>query len=147
MIRRATVLDIEGMLALGKRAHARMTPGTYPPIDDLSCKRMAAMAVQSKQYITLVDERDGTVYGMLFGTTDRLAYSLARYATDVLFISERAGAGIQMLREFVRWARAQNVYEITCGVSSGEDSPRMDALYRRLGFTKIGGMFQMKGSL
>ena len=145
MIRRGTVRDIEGMLALGKRAHART--GTYPPIDDLSCKRMAAMAVQSKLYIVLVDDCNGEIRGMMFGTTDRLAYSLERYATDVLFISERAGAGIQMLREFVRWARTQKVYEITCGVTSGEDSTRMDTLYRRIGFTKIGGLFQMKGSL
>jgi len=143
MIRRANVLDIEGMLALGYRAHARAQ--NYPPIDDLSCKRMAAMAVQSKQYIVLVDDVGGVITGMIFGTTDRLAYSTARYATDVLFIAERPGSGIAMLRQFIEWAKKQNVWEITCGNSAGDD-PRMDNLYRRLGFTKIGGLFQMKGS-
>lgn len=146
MIRRATVLDIEGMLALGKRAVSTMPEGTYPPIDDLSCKRAAAMMVQSKQYIALVDDHDGLIRGMMVGTTDRLLYSLQRYATDVVFISGRPGAGIAMLRQFVAWAKAQKVYEITCAVSSGEDDPRMANLYRRLGFTKIGGLFQTKGT-
>jgi hypothetical protein len=67
-----------------------------------------------------------------------------RYASDLFFVSKRAGDGLRVLRAAVDWAFQQpRVVECTFGVSSGANQGRHDALYARVGAKRIGEMYMV----
>jgi hypothetical protein len=66
-------------------------------------------------------------------------------ATDLAFYAERPGAGLALLRAFIRWAwNLPAVVEVTMAQSAGIDSDRMAAVYKRAGMSRVGGMFTLQ---
>lgn len=91
-----------------------------------------------------VVEQDGALTGVLLGVVERLWFSRARYASDLVFYSEDGRSGLALLRQFVEWAwSVPGVVEISCAQSSGLHMERADVLYRRVGFTKVGGLWTL----
>ena len=91
-----------------------------------------------------VAEHDKKITGFMLGVVDTLWWSRDRYASDLIFYSERAGDGLRILRRFIEWANSvPRVVEITCAQSSGINVERSSLIYERAGFTKVGGLWCM----
>ncbi len=112
-------------------------------------------AIQSVQRATMAP--DGALFGAFRGEeiTAAIAVQVSayfwasqrtgqRYASDLFFVSRRAGDGLRVLRAAVDWAFKQpRVVECTFGVSSGANQGRHDALYARVGAKRIGEMYMV----
>lgn len=144
-VRKATPNDLQQMVELGFRLCDK-TPYAHIERDRPSIVRAFTMAMSSQFGCAFVTEteRDGKLTGILVGAAQQLWWSRVRYATDLCFYSERAGDGYAMLKKFIAWAWGTPcVIEITMGQSSGIDTKRSAALYRRAGLTLVGGLYTM----
>lgn len=139
MIRRAESKDIMPILAIGKELHQKI--GGLPPIDEQGSRMLLARALCDKQKLLLVGERNGAINGFFFGMVDELFFSKAKYATDVIWTSTDPVNSVLMLRRFLVWAKEKNVHHIELGISSGVEPERTEALYQKLGFTRVGAHF------
>lgn len=139
MIRRATSDDIAPIMALARKLHA--TIGNLPPIDEQGCRMLLAQALCNKRRLLLVAERDGVVTGFMFGLIEEYFFSKSHYASDVILHSTDGISAAYLVRKFVRWAESMGVTNIQLGVSSGIAIDRADALYRRLGLTRVGSLY------
>lgn len=140
-VRRATPADLAQMVMLGYRLCDK-TPYAHIERDRPSIVRTFTMAMSSQFGCAFVAEREGKLTGILVGAAQQLWWSRVRYATDLCFYSERAGDGYALLKKFIAWAwNTPSVIEITMGQSSGIDTKRSAALYRRAGLTLVGGLY------
>lgn len=141
MIRDATISDWPALYALGQRLVAR-TPYSHLSIDRERTLKVYGQCLSSALGFAKVSESDGQITGVLLGIADRLWWSKARYASDLVFYCEDGRSGLPLMRAFVEWAWSiPGVVEITMGRSSGIDVHKTDALYRRCGFEKVGSLW------
>lgn len=140
-IRKAVPEDLNAMVDLAYRLCDR-TPYAHIARDRPSVVKTFCMAMSSQFGCAFVTEHQGSISGLLIGVAQQLWWSRARYATDLVFYSERAGDGYRLLKRFMDWAwSAPGVVEITMGQSSGIDPKRSAALYRRAGLELVGGVY------
>jgi len=146
-VRRATHRDFEAIFGLAQRAYAEGHLGRYPPIRASVFETLKAME-HNAQHILLVAERNSLVVGVLGGVMQPMFHTRKKYATDVFFYvrPEGLGAGLQLARHFIAWARShRGVREIFMASSSpAVDHCLQDRLYAHLGFTPMGRVFRME---
>lgn len=139
MIRDAKMNDIDFMIALGKDVLSKSS-NSFMEVDDNKCRRNMAMMIASKQFIAVVDEHEGKLRGFLFGMVESMFFTNVKYATDIAIISV-SGNGAGMIKQFIKWAKAQGARSLMMGVSTNIDSERTGKLYQILGFDYVGGIF------
>lgn len=111
-------------------------------MDRMSITKTYGQCISSALGFGKVAVHDQKLTGVLLGVAAPLWWSDKRYASDLIFYSERAGDGLKLLRHFVAWARTvPRVVEISCGQSSGIEVERTAVLYRRAGFSHVGGLW------
>jgi GNAT superfamily N-acetyltransferase len=140
IVRPATVRDIEEMVAIGARWHS-LSDHAYVKFDQIRAGMFAMRAISSRGNCALVAEHLGKIVGMLIGTIQEWPFLNLKVATDLLTLSERAGAGRALLRQFEAWAFASGADEMMLGVSFGGDPRDCEKIYKRAGYRHIGGMF------
>ena len=140
MIRPATIEDYPQWHDLCYRL-LKQTPYAGIEVDRASVAKIYGQCVSSRMGCVLVAD-SGKITGTIMGVAQELWWSRKRYATDLLFYSERPGDGIRLLRGFLDWAWAlPSVAEVTLGQSSGIEIERTGLLYERLGLTKVGSIY------
>lgn len=147
-VRKATFDDIPWMISVGRVAHSQSENARYA-FDEPSARQLGAAAITMKTMCAFVAETDkrspldGNVVGILIGHEDKLPYAKVRFATDIVFYAIEPGAGRALMDRFTTWAfEERRVDQMLLGVSFGGKSARSaTALYRRKGFTPVGGLF------
>jgi hypothetical protein len=96
--------------------------------------------------LVLVAEHDGKITGVLIAIAQTLWWQEdrtgARIASDLIFYSKRLGDGRRMLRQMIDWAfTVPRVVRVECGISSGQNPERMEALYLSAGFVREGTFY------
>lgn len=141
MIRVGRPGDLQQMVELGYRLCDR-TPYAHIPRDRPSIVRTFTQAMSSALGCAFVSEHEGKLTGLLIGVAQELWWSRMRFATDLVFYAERAGAGVLLGRQFLDWAwNVPRMVDVTMGQSSGLDPERSAAIYRRLGLQRVGGLY------
>ena len=141
-VRAAKMDDIEAMVALGKIGHARSALSKYE-YDEGKSKLLAARLICTRRACVLVAEANGKIVGFLLGLAEDHFYAKMSYASDVVTYADTPGSGIRLLRAFEKWAfEERKVDQLMMGVTfGGDEADRTASLYRRLGFTAVGGIF------
>jgi len=145
-IRHASMDDIEDIVAMGERGHKRGANARFD-FSGMRARVLVAQCITRRTMCALVASDDSGIVGFLLGNSDEYPYIAMRYATDLATYSEAPGAGRALIEAFTRWADANGCDQIIVGVTYGGRSERgATALYRRLGFTHVGGMFTRQRS-
>jgi hypothetical protein len=141
-VRRALLDEIEAIVEIGKRGHADSENRRYE-FDEGRAKLLVAHCVTSKRAIALVAIQDARIVGFLLGKEDEYGYIAMRYATDLAVYSEVPGAGRKLIERFQKWAfDDRKVDQMILAVSHGGKSAKATgALYNRLGYQHVGGLF------
>lgn len=148
MIRPATMADLPQLVALGRLMHAeapRMRDTEY-----VDAKVAAMLTHAMTRGLVLVHERDGAIDAGFAGLVVERWYSTDRLFTDLaLFVAPTARGGLtaaRLVRGAIAWCRAQGLSaaDIQFGVSTGVHAQQTGALYERLGFERIGGLYGLK---
>lgn len=143
-IRDAAEADIPYLVELGRRMHFE---SRYARFDFDPQKYAAVLTHVIPQGLTFLVEQDGEVTGVFVGVLDSVFFGRDIVARDLLtyVTPERRGrAGVGLIREYVRRAKAAGAVDIHIGVSTGLQPARVGRLYERLGFGHIGGGYAME---
>lgn len=143
MIRKASLADVAAIEALGLRLKSKTLYATWR-YDREAALRQIRACVSGGLGCAFVVEHDGEIRGAILGVAERMWFSNQRVASDLMFYSERPGAGYWLLRRFMQWAwSVPSVGQIMLGQSSGLDIDAVESLYRRLNFRKVGGLYEL----
>jgi len=142
IIRKALMEDVEALIEIGKRGHEASDNRAYE-FDELRGKLFIASCICNKGTCAFVAEVDGKIVGFIYGKEEQYPYVKMRYATDLAIYSEAPGAGRALIDRFTKWAfEDRKVEQLILAVSHGGKSAQgVTALYHRLGFELVGGLF------
>lgn len=141
MIRKGVISDFPQFWELGQRLLAQ-TPYAELEIDRASVSKTFGHCVNSALGCCFVAEHGGTLRGIILGVAQDLWWSRSRSASDLIFYAEVPGDGARLLKAFEEWAwKVPRMGDVTVAQSSGIDVDRMDALYRRRGFRRVGAVY------
>ena len=142
MIRAAVPADSYAVWELMQEAH-NLTPYRDVPLSEEKGKMIIARCIGAPTQFAWVVEKDGRVEGVLLGAVDEMLWSRKKEAHDILFYVRPAarGAGHQLARAFIAWARTTPARLIGMSVSFGAAGERTETLLEHLGLQRIGGIF------
>jgi hypothetical protein len=134
--------DIERVIEVGRRGHAK-SEHSHLQFDERKSRLLGAHCIHNKGSCAFVAEVGGEIVGFLLGQDQELPYAKARFATDIVVYSERAGAGRKLIERFTKWGLEERKVDMMwLGVSfGGDEAKRVGAMYRRMGFSPVGGIF------
>lgn len=153
MIRPAKFGDINALVELMKEGHAR---SKYAGRDEVDVKEAKALLMASIQRHGLKREGGTCVFvtdqvdGFMMGMVDRVYHVGTKLVAQDLFYYAREGVkpqdAVGLLGAYLDWAESiPNVIEIRNGVTDIiGDVERVEALYRRRGFTRCGVIMERK---
>jgi hypothetical protein len=143
MIRKATLSDVASIEELGLRLKMK-TPYALWPYDRERALKQIRNCISSPIACAFVAEANEMLVGVILGVAQEMWFSKSRCASDLMFYSERAGAGYWLLRRFMAWAWGiTSVKQILLGQSSGLDIDMVERMYMRLNFRKVGGLYEL----
>lgn len=144
VVREATQKDVTPLVRLVRQLQQE-SEWSWLPFSPAAMRKSIQQMMRRPDFIVLVSEVDGELKGLLFGMVDKFLYNQQKYATDVEFSANRAGAK-ELLSEFRTWAEAQGAVVRIHAVSSREESDQRtkakDRWFQMQGLERTGGMFQ-----
>ena len=141
IVRSAFAKDVPTIVALGGRMHAASERKDVE-YDTLRVATFVMQSVVSDDAFSCVAEHEGMIVGFMVGALQDWPFLDWVVATDLVTISERAGAGSMLLSAFEKWAAERGANEVLIGVSyGGRDAA---PLFERKGFKHVGGMFSKR---
>jgi hypothetical protein len=108
LLRPAKPNDLEGLIALGIEA---LESDPYPNlvISRDKVREMAVECMSGAQNFCWVCDVDGEVRGAVSAIVHDMMFYERRQATVIQFYCKEPGQGVQLLREFLKWARSRRV--------------------------------------
>lgn len=147
-IRAATLKDIPGILALGKRMHAESPRFSRLAFDGEKVQALFTHALTDHRYFILVaDDEDGSLAGGFVGYMAPHWFSQDEVAQDLaVFVRQDRRGGIlaaRMVKAFTYWAHDRGAKQITLGISTGVKVEQTEQLYKSLGLKQFGSIFEV----
>lgn len=145
MIRNATLEDMPRILELAREMHLESRFAQYE-FSDFRLQHTMTDIINSETGIAIVFEQDGEIIGGIaaYVFAQYFGYTLA--AQDlVFFITKEARGGsayLKIMKEYIKQAKEKGAEDILIGVSAGIKTEKIDALYKRMGFTEIGHIYK-----
>ncbi len=131
-IQEAAPTHVPGMVALGKQA-LQENPAPRQRISYEKLTNLARECIASPNNYAKVSVKDGEVVASVCAIVDEQMLYERKQATVVQFYTKAAGEGMKLIRDFLKWARAQRkIKSIVFMVEFGAD-PRIKNLLERLG--------------
>ena len=148
IIRRGNVEDLPRLITLGRDMH---NESIYKDIewDDDIVHNLGMAAIHDNRYLLLVaeTEEDGII-GFFLGFYTTYFFSRECIAQDMaLFVSsDKRGymAAKKLIDEYTLWAIRIGCREVCLASSTGINPAKTGALFERLGFNHIGGIYKQR---
>lgn len=142
-VRQATLLDLMSIGKLAQRyADEVQAMKNHKLCLDTFFQSIAVSIVAPTGYVSVLVV-DGEVRGAFWGCLTNMPWSAITFAQDICFFvdAECRGHGVRLIRDWVRWAKAQGAAEVCLSSASGIDTVRAQRLFEKQGFTKQGEAF------
>lgn len=137
MIRQAKLNDLPRLCSLASSAHDE-SPFPLAPID---ADKLIHNLMKS---VVIVWERDDIIWGFTALNEGEFWYSKEKFLGDILTYVHPDGRKTKAARDLIKaaqqYARIKGLPLVMAPVN-GVDVDRKDALYKRLGFRKLGGTY------
>lgn len=147
IVRRLTETDLAECIRVGARMHEESDYADleYSPERCLALGRAAV--ADPDQYGWFIAERGGEIVGMMGGHCCPAYFSDDKVAEDFLVYVKPAARGglafLMLVKAFVSWSKESGARMIHLADSANMEGA-IGALYERLGFTRIGGVYRRK---
>ncbi|HEY4117563.1 MAG TPA: GNAT family N-acetyltransferase [Byssovorax sp.] len=140
-----TAADVHAVVALARRMHAEGAYAFLPFDATKVAASVVASAALADRYAAIA-VRGGVIVGFLGGALTTYPFCNERLAHDVGFYvapeARASSAAVRLIQAFRAWAVEQGAREVSLGVSSGVEVDRIERLYTRLGFRRMGGVYR-----
>lgn len=142
-VRKATLSDVDGILALGMRVKPRTVYATVP-VDKVRAHRTCRQCISAPTAFAMVHDDAGKIDAALLGVTEEMWFSSRREAKDIVFVSENPMASCALVEEFKAWSwRDPRVAHCVLAQSSGVNVAGTERWMERMGFERVGGVFMV----
>jgi len=144
-IRHATISDIDNIIDLCTEMH---NEGYYKNISIVYSKLKIYILekINNNNSLILILESHSSTIGMFIADIVEYFFSDETISIDNLFFitkPERKFNGAKKLLDaYFEWAIAHNVKEITLSTTNGVEVEKIEKMYSKLGFTKVGIMYK-----
>jgi GNAT superfamily N-acetyltransferase len=146
-----TVTEFPAIAELGRRMWAESKYAAVGEYDAEACMDFGWFLLNNDIgfFVVAKASEDTEPVGMFLGQLVPYFFAPSKLqATDnVVYVApEHRGstAFLRMLRAFERWAEDKGVFELVVGVSTRVNAERTGALYQKMGYTHIGGIFNKR---
>lgn len=99
----------------------------------------------NKSLVTVLVSND-KIIGLLIADIQEYFFSTEKISIDILFFiikSKRKSFGaIKLLKEYFSWANSYGVKEISLSTTNGVEVDKIEKMYSKLGFTRVGIMYK-----
>lgn len=148
MIRNATLEDLTDIAVTGWEMHQESRFSKFP-YDVEKVIELASRLIESERGICLLYEKDGVLIGGFMGEVVEHYFgrSLAAYDYALFILPQFRGgtAAMRLIKEFVKQAVEKGAQEVVIANSTGVDSEMVEKLYKKLKFTRVGGVYVYEG--
>ena len=147
IIRPAVVQDVFRIAEIGRTLHEESSFASMAyDTDKTSSYFIRLILDEGKDYYVRVAEDDsGQIVGGIAGYCVPSWFGPDKTASDIsLFILPEARGGmtaVRLIKGFIEWAKSRGAKQIRPGVSTGAVGKNAEALYERLGLTRVGALF------
>lgn len=156
MIRPAKYQDIPVLMAMLHEMHAASKYAGRVDISDKAAEQLLMSAIAAQGQIgpqgslVIIAEEGGKQIGFMIGILDRVYHIGRKLTANDLFLYVRKGASqkhaLALIDNYVSWA--SNIRAVLDIALSWTDAlpgaERITAVYERKGFTKTGGIYEMR---
>ena len=132
LIRVATPDDIDAIVDLGVEA---LKTDPYPELEISLVKVYSGITelVSSAKHFTYVAEKDGIVVGAVCAYVHPIMCYEKSQASVVQYYCMEPGAGIKLIREFMRWVKGRPVIKMVCFTLEMNSDPRIGNMLNKMG--------------
>ncbi len=134
IIRRANTNDIPALVSLGIEA-LETDPYENLVISREKVEAMALELVTGAGNVSFVAEKDGEVVAAVSALVHEMAFYERKQASVVQFYTREPGAGLPLIREFLKWARSRRIIKMIVFTLEVQADPRIGKLLKRLGLS------------
>lgn len=159
MIRKAAFSDTQRILDLLLEMQRLSKYAPDVDVDQITARSLVATAIQRNEgkhqggTIVLVEEKDGQIEAFIIGILDRVYHIGNRLQANDLFLfaTPKASrtAATRLIDGYIEWALANpKVAKIMLSWTDalGVDSDKIERLYAKKGFHRVGGIWERDGS-
>ena len=145
-LRLATCNDLADIARLGRMMHQE---SSFAPLDyDVDrVKETIGCLIDKNQFVVVVEDTNGEIVGVMAGMVEQSWFGGDMIANDLaLFLDPAVRGGrlaFRLVAAWITWAKMAGAKQLRPGVVSG--SRAAEEMYERMGFTKTGATFCMRG--
>ena len=144
MIREATLRDIPALVEFLKPFHEE---GEHKDIS-INPKFVTTnlkMMLSSPMHKIWVVVKDGDICASLGVVSTEFWFSKRHYATNLFLCANDKGKGTAgfLLKKFKKWVDSRPIIKDASLITGGDNSERIELLYKAVGFTRSGGYFRL----
>ena len=132
LIRSATPSDLKSVVRLGIQG-LESTGYKHMIIDRDKVEKVAIECISSPTNFCWVAEHDGEVVAAVSALVFDLMFYQRKQCNVVQFWSNYPGAGIKLIREFLKWARGRRAIKMIIFTLEANVDPRIGKLLKREG--------------
>lgn len=147
IVREMTESDIPVLVKIGSQAHLESEYRTMT-FSSEKCERLGQAMYSLENLKCFVVERDGEIIGFLMASVDEGYFTDEKTTSDLLVYVKPEWRGSRafylLITEYIAWAKEQDAKLIFLSNSTGYEPEKIGKLYERLGFHRVGGIFQME---
>jgi hypothetical protein len=139
MIRKAVHEDVDYVVMMGKRAHAK-SDWSHFPFNDIDARIFASTAIATKTMCVYVSVNNGKFDGLLIGLEQPMPFNKrVKSATDYFTFSMKRGVADQLVKAFMKWATEhRKVNEVFMMASQMRSAKWMDGILTSNGLNPVG---------
>jgi GNAT superfamily N-acetyltransferase len=142
-----TEADIQALVTMGSRAHSESEYRKMSFNPD-KCERLGQAMYSLSNLKCFVVEQYNKIIAFLMASVEEGYFTDEKTSTDLLVyvLPEWRGsrAFYLLVRAYIGWAKEQGAKLVFLSSSTGYDPEKITSLYTRLGFHRVGGIFQME---
>jgi hypothetical protein len=148
-IRPVNVEEIPYMVGMGKRMYLE-SKFSHMDYDEDMLIGFVQEVIKSPYtfFWVIVDQENEVPIGMLFASIQKSFFGKDFVANDLVMMVEKEHRGscgsalASLIKEYKRWAFRLGAKRVYLGTSTGIDPEATEELYRRVGFSKIGALYE-----
>ncbi|WP_457749135.1 hypothetical protein [Sulfurimonas sp.] len=115
-------------------------------IDNIKLKKYLSQKICSDKALVLVLKADNLIVGFFVAEIVEYFFSKELLAIDSLFFivkeKRKSTGAMKILKSYFQWAESHNVKEITLSSTNGVEVEKIEKMYAKLGFRKVGVMYK-----
>jgi len=137
-VRAALLTDITRIIIFCK-AHEHILGEDDPHIQAGYLRRQLKQAVKANDQAIFITTRKNTLLGVIVCWIAPYIWNTQLYVTDILFVADQGGD--RLMKAMEKWGKANGARSAAMQTHLAFD-PRVEKLYSRKGFKKVGAVFE-----